>query len=198
MPKRFSVSIGETASFSGKGERVKWGLVIMCTMVIFFTSTPILFPRTRIFMRIDSNVEFDLSLLSYPPTVYPSYYFPTSASPPNPQGIRIRFGYQRRPPGGHSISNLYLATRASGDFSSTISLNQLFFAPDGEPLPSPGVDPPGGNWRPFSLTYQQIEQFAVSWITGNLRRDQDYIFQSEPDDEATNSSITIYYRVYGL
>jgi hypothetical protein len=93
---------------------------------------------------------------------------------------------------------LYFATRGSEDFSPTITLDQLFFAPDGEPLPSPGVDPPGGNWRPFSLIYQQIEQFAVSGIIGNFRPDQDYIFQSEPDDEPSNSSITIYYRVYGL
>uniref|UniRef100_A0A7C4X8X1 Uncharacterized protein n=1 Tax=candidate division WOR-3 bacterium TaxID=2052148 RepID=A0A7C4X8X1_UNCW3 len=166
--------------------------------LLIFLSASLLFARTQIWIELDSNVEFDLSLVLYPPLIYPTYYFPTLASPLNPQGIRLRLGYRRRPPGGHTVSTLYLATRGSGNFSSSIDLDQLFFAPDGEPLPPPGVDPPGGNWRSYSITYQQIEQFPVVGIAQIFIRPQDFIFQTEPDDEPGNFTITIYYRLYGL
>lgn len=167
-------------------------------LMLFLLSASLLCSITRISMTLNSNVEFDLSLALYPPLVFPAYYYPTSAAPQNPQGIRLRVRYQRRGPGGHTVSTLYLLTRASGDFSSTIFVDQLYFAPDGELLPSPGVDPPGGNWRAYSTLYQQLEQFPVVGNNQTFDRFQDYVFQSESDDEPTNSSITLYYRVFGL
>ncbi len=167
------------------------------TLALFVLSASFLLAPTRISIVIDSNVEFDLSLLPYPATQFPAYYYPTLASPGNPQGISIEAGYQKVGP-SHSISNMFLSTRASSNFSPTVSCSQLFFAADGEPLPPLGMDPPGGNWRAFSTLYQQIEQFRVTRNSERFNRSQDFIFQSEPDDEPTNSSTTIYYRVYGL
>jgi hypothetical protein len=167
-------------------------------ILLLLLSASLVFPRTSIFMIIDSDVEFDLSLSLYPPLTFPTYYYPTSASPVNRQGIRLRFGYQIHPPGGHAVSTLYLMTRGSGDFSPTVHLNQLYYAPDGEALPLPGSNPPGGNWRAYSTLYQEIERFTVSGGHDFFDRFQDYIFQSEVDDEPTNSSVTIYYRVIGL
>lgn len=149
-------------------------------------------------MTLDSNVEFDLLLVVYPPLIYPTYYYPTLASPANPQGIYLTVSYQRIGP-DHSVSTLYLSTRGSGNFSPSISINQLFFAPDGEPFPIPGNDPPGGNWRAYSVFYQTIEQFQV--IGTGLKtfpRPQDYIFKAEPDDEPGIFRITLYYRLFGL
>ncbi len=167
-------------------------------VIFLFLSASFIFPRTRIIMRLDANVEFDLSLAIYPPLVFPTYYYPTQASPVNLQGINLMVGYQRIGR-NHSVSSMYLATRASGDFAPSVRLNQLYFAPDGEPLPPPGVDPPGGTWRSYSILYQDIEQFAVSGPGfTRFNRPQDYIFKAEPDDESINSSIVIYYRLYGL
>lgn len=169
----------------------RWVIISLCTISFSFSVT-------RIILALDTNVEFDLSLVIYPGIVFPSYYYPTRASIINPQGINLTIGYQRLDP-GHSVSNIYLATRGRGNFTSTIMLNQLYFAPDGEPPPAPGSDPPGGNWRPYSVHYQNIETFPVSGpglIT--FIRPQDYIFKSETDDEPANSSITLYYRLYGL
>ena len=167
-------------------------------IILFLLSASISYARTRISLYLDSNVEFDLSLLTYPNVIFPAYYYPTLASPTNRQGIFLQLGYQRRPPGGHTVSNIYLATRGRSNFSSTVLLDQLFYAPDGEPLPSAGVDPPGGRWRAFTTLFQQIEQFSVTGANRTFNRPQDYIFQSEVDDEPTNASTTIYYRVYGL
>lgn len=183
---------------AGRGWR--WGLDPMKRWLLILLFIPfVLFgQQTRIGMTLDSNVEFDLLLVRYPPLIYPTYYYPTLASPANPQGIYLSVSYQRIGP-DHSVSNLYLSTRGSRDFSPSISIGQLFFAPDGEPLPPPGNDPPGGNWRAFSLFYQSIEQIPV--IGPGLRifpRPQDYIFKAEPDDEPGNFTITIYYRLYGL
>jgi hypothetical protein len=168
-----------------------------CIIAMSLLSASFLFSATRITMEIDSNVEFDLSLSLYPPLTFPSYYFPTRASPINLQGINLEIQYQRQA-GGHSVSTLYLYTRGSGNFTPSILLNQLFFAPDGEPLPLPGTNPPGGNWRAYSTLFQQIEQFAVVDIHQTFVRPQDFVFQVETDDEPTNSSVTIYYRVFGL
>ncbi|MGQ9621315.1 MAG: hypothetical protein ACUVTX_10085 [Bacteroidales bacterium] len=167
-------------------------------LIIFLCAVSFSFSVTRIMLEIDTNIEFDLAFVIYPPPVFPAYYYPTQASINNPQGIILTVGYQRFG-ATHSVSNIYLATRGSGDFTSTILLNQLYFAPDGEPRPAPGSDPPGGNWRPYSILYQNIEQFPVSG--GGLRtyiRPQDFIFKSDADDEPTNSSVTLHYRLYGL
>lgn len=166
--------------------------------LLLFLSASLLHSRTRIRLTLDSNVEFDLSQVIYPPFVFPTYYFPTLASGFNPHGIMLTFAYQRIGP-QHDISELYLATRASGDFSSSIALGQLYFAPSGEPLPPAGVDPPGGNWRAYSIIYQEIEHVQVSGPgLQRFDRPQDYVFKAESDDESGNSSIVVYYRVYGL
>lgn len=167
-------------------------------VVLLILSASLLLARTRLIIRIDANVEFDLALAGYPPMVFPTYYFPTMASAVNPQGIDLFIGHQRIGP-RHDVSTMHLATRGSGDFAPSVLLNQLYFAPDGEPLPPAGVDPPGGNWQAYSILYQQIEQFPVSGPgLRRFYRPQDFIFKTDTDDESTNSTITIYYRVFGL
>ena len=168
------------------------------TLMLIFLSASLLFSRTRIRLTLDSNVEFDLYQVIYPPLVFPTYYYPTFASAFNPQGIMLTVAYQRIGQ-SHAISNIYLATRGSGDFSPTVTLDQLYFAPSGEPLPTPGVDPPGGNWRAYSIIYQQIEQIPVSGPgLQRFDRPQDFVFKAEEDDESGNSSIVLYFRLYGL
>jgi len=172
----------------------------MGRLVFFFLflSASLLHSRTRIIVIIDSDVEFDLYQVIYPPSVFPTYYRPTQASPFNPNGIRLTIGYQRIGP-SHDISDVYVATRGSGDFSNSVALDQLYFAPQGEPLPPAGVDPPGGNWRAYSILYQDIEHFPVSGSgLRRFERPQDYIFKAEADDESGDQSITLYYRVFGL
>ncbi|MEO0136628.1 MAG: hypothetical protein ABIL39_00905 [candidate division WOR-3 bacterium] len=167
-------------------------------IVLISFSASLSFPETRIRMELDTNVEFDLGLLVFPPLIYPTYYYPTAASPVNPQGINLILGYQRIGP-SHSISRIYLATRGSGDFCPSILIGQLYFAPDGEPLPPPGQDPPGGNWRQYSLFYQEIAQIPV--FGPGLDRipfPQDFVFKTERDDEPGTYHITLYFRVYGL
>lgn len=166
-------------------------------IIVILLSAP-LFPETRIRIELDANVEFDLALMVYPPLIYPYYYYPTLASTTNPQGISIILGYQRIGP-SHSASNLYLATRASADFCPTILVSQLYFAPDGEPLPPQGQDPPGGNWRSYTTYYQNIGQIPVFGPgLDRIPRPQDFIFKAESDDESGNWRITLYYRVFGL
>jgi hypothetical protein len=167
-------------------------------LMLFMLSASLLYPRTRIGITIDSDVEFDLHQALYPPLVFPAYYLPTMASNFNPRGIMLTVSFQKIGP-QHDISEMYLATRGGGDFSNTVGLGQLYFAPSGEPLPPAGVDPPGGNWRAYSVFYQDIEQFEVSG-SGIKRfdRPQDYIFKAEVDDESGDQSVVLYYRVYGL
>jgi hypothetical protein len=158
----------------------------------------ILISATRIILEVDANVEFDLTLAAYPPLVFPGYYYPTLASPNNPQGVRVIVGYQRIG-NQHSASRIYLSTRGSADFSPSIGLNQLYYAPDGEPLPPAGIDPPGGNWQPYSIFYQPITQIPVSGTGQRLfTLPQDYIFKADQNDEAGTARITLYYRLYGL
>lgn len=166
--------------------------------LVFFLSASVLFPRTRLIVIIDSDVEFDLYQVIYPPHIFPTYYRPTQASGFNPYGIQLTVAFQRIG-SQHDISDVYVSTRGSGDFSSSIELGQLYFAPNGEPLPPAGVDPPGGNWRAFSIFYQEIEHLEVGG-PGFVRFEcpQDYIFKAEDDDESGDQSITLYYRVYGL
>ena len=166
--------------------------------MLLMLSASLLYSRTRIGITIDSDVEFDLYQVLYPPLVFPTYYFPTQASSFNPRGIRLTVSFQKLGP-QHDITEMYLATRGGGDFSSTVALGQLYFAPQGEPLPPAGVDPPGGNWRAYSIFYQDIEQFEVTG-SGIRRfdRPQDFIFKAEVDDESGDQSVILYYRVYGL
>jgi hypothetical protein len=167
-------------------------------LVLIFLSASSIYPRTRIGITIDADVEFDLHQVLYPPLVFPAYYYPTQASNFNPHGIMLTVTFQKIGP-QHDITEMYLATRGSGDFSSTVALDQLHFAPQGEPIPPAGVDPPGGNWRAYSIFYQDIDQFEV---TGSgikkFDRPQDFIFKAEVDDESGDQSVILYYRVYGL
>lgn len=147
----------------------------------------------RIGLYVNGNTEFDLSnpSVTYPPAVFPGYYDPTTVSGTNTDGVDVKV---------FSNSNTmmwHLETSGSGNFTTTIALDQLYYAPDGEPNPPDGQDPPGGNWVSYTTSYNEIASGLKT--NGWLDESQDYIFQAEIDDEPTpaaGATVTIYYRLY--
>jgi hypothetical protein len=148
---------------------------------------------SRIGLYVNGNTEFDLGnvAVTYPPGAYPGYYDPTTVSGINADGVDVQV---------FSNANTLtwdLATSGDGDFSVTIALDQLYYAPDPEANPADGTDPPGGNWVSFTTTYTNIASGTKT--SGWQDEDQDYIFQAEVDDEPTpvaGETATIYYRLY--
>jgi hypothetical protein len=147
----------------------------------------------RIGLYVNGNTEFDLGdvAVTYPPAAFPGYYNPTTVAGSNTDGIDVDI---------FSNSNAmtwHLETNGSGNFSATISLDQLYYAPDGEADPLDGIDPPGGNWTGFTASYTEIANGNKT--NGWASQNQDYIFQTENDDEPTGAggaTVTIYYRLY--
>ena len=147
----------------------------------------------RIGLYVNGNTEFDLGdpAVTYPPLTWPGYYDPTTVSGSNVDGVDVEVFSNSQ------TLNWFLETSGSGDFTITIALDQLFYAPDGEPNPADGTDPPGGLWVPFTTTYTQIATGTNT--TGWQDESQDYIFQAETDDAPTaaaGDTVTIYYRLY--
>jgi hypothetical protein len=90
----------------------------------------------------------------------------------------------------------HLQTCGSSNFTTTIALDQLYYAPDGTANPPDGTDPPAG-WTAYSTTYNEIASGLKT--NGWLSEDQDYVFQAEIDDEPTaaaGATVTVYYRLY--
>lgn len=146
----------------------------------------------KIGLYVLGNVEFDLGAASvvYPPAVYPGYYDPTSVQGTNTDGVNVQV-FSNSP-----TMTWYLQTCGSGNFTTTILLDQLYYAPDGTANPPDGQDPPV-NWTAYSTTYTQIASGGKT--NGWLSQDQDYVFQAEIDDEPTpagGATITVYYRLY--
>ena len=147
----------------------------------------------RIGLYVNGNTEFDLGLaaVAYPPVVFPGYYDPTLVGGTNGDGVDVQVFSNSQ------VMTWHLETSGSGDFSATIALDQLFYAPDGEPNPVDGNDPPGGNWVSFTTSYVEIANGTNT--TGWQDESQDYVFQAETDDAPTpaaGENVTIYYRVY--
>ncbi|MEO0136629.1 MAG: hypothetical protein ABIL40_03195 [candidate division WOR-3 bacterium] len=190
LPIMLPVLVFGNIIYGGPGDRISGfapGDTLVDTLIVT-VKVP-----ARIGLYVLGNTEFDLSnpALTYPPAVFPGYYDPTSVQGTNTDGINLQV---------FSNSNTmtwHLETCGSGDFTPTIALDQLYYAPDGEPNPPDGQDPPGGNWRPFTTTYTEIANGQKT--NGWLSQDQDYIFQAEEDDEPTpagGATATIYYRLY--
>jgi hypothetical protein len=148
----------------------------------------------RIGLYVNGSTEFDLNNpvppQVYPPAVFPGYYDPTSVQGTNTDGVDVQV-FSNSP-----SMTWHLETRGSGDFTTTIALDQLYYAPDGTPNPPDGQDPPA-NWTAYSTTYNEIANGGKTngWIPQN----QDYVFQAETDDEptpATGATVIIYYRLY--
>jgi len=146
---------------------------------------------SRIGLYVNGNTEFDLGDpgVTYPPIQFPAYYDPTTAAGTNSDGVNVQV---------FSNSNALtweLETSGDADFSATILLDQLYYAPEGTANPLDGNPPTG--WTSFTTTYTSVA--SGSKTAGWLDRDQDYIFQAEPDDEPTpagGETVTIYYRLY--
>ncbi len=147
----------------------------------------------RIGLYINGNTEFDLGnvAVTYPPAIFPGYYDPTTVVGTNTDGVDVQV---------FSNSNSltwYLQNNGSADFTASILLDQLFYAPDGEANPADGTAIPGGNWVAFTTTYTQIASGLKT--SGWSSRNQDYVFQAETDDEPTiaaGATVTIRYRLY--
>jgi len=147
----------------------------------------------KIGLYVDADLTFDLNSpvgpsTTYPPTTFPGYYYPTSASGTNLEGVVVEVF------SNSSTLTWYLDIFGSGDFSTTVLLDQLYVAPDGEPAPSEGTDPPGGNWT--SLSTAPINLNSGGKTTGWADYSKDFVFQAEADDEPTNSTITVTFRLY--
>lgn len=178
-----------TIIYGGPGDRIS-GFAPADTLVDTLTVT-VKVPA-RIGLYVLGNTEFDLSspTVTYPPSVFPGYYDPTSVQGTNTDGINLQV---------FSNSNTmvwHLETCGSGDFTTTIALDQLYYAPDGTTNPPDGQDPPL-NWTSFTTTFTEIAQGQKT--NGWLSQDQDFIFQAEIDDEPTpaaGATATIYYRLY--
>ncbi|UCF70019.1 MAG: hypothetical protein JSW49_07400 [candidate division WOR-3 bacterium] len=148
---------------------------------------------SRIGLYVNGNTEFDLgdAAVTFPPLVFPGYYDPTLVGGTNTDGVDVEVFSNSQ------TLTWHLETCGSGDFSLTIALDQLYYAPDGEANPIDGNDPPGGNWLSFTTTYTEIANGTNT--TGWQDESQDYIFQAETDDAPTpaaGENVTIYYRVY--
>lgn len=147
----------------------------------------------RIGLYVNGNTEFDLSdpSVTFPPVAFPGYYDPTAVGGSNADGVDVQVFSNSQ------TMTWHLETSGSGDFSTTIALDQLYYAPDGEANPINGTDPPGGNWLSFTTAYAEIASGTNT--SGWQDEDQDYVFQAEIDDAptaATGETVTIYYRLY--
>jgi hypothetical protein len=147
----------------------------------------------RIGLYANGNTEFDLGDpgVTFPPVSYPGYYDPTTAAGSNADGVDLEVF------SNSSSLTWHLETSGSADFTATIALDQLYYAPDGEADPVDGIDPPGGNWTSFTTTYTEIANGTKT--NGWSNQDQDYSFQTENDDEPTpvaGATAVIYYRLY--
>jgi len=133
---------------------------------------------------IPNDVTFDLTGVSWSDTLFPKYYFPTSPAT-SPHEVVWYWT--------NNSSGAKVEVKGSGDFSSSILLNQLYHAPAGESKTADGTATPGGNWVAFSTADVQI---ASSSGPGRRRADQDYEFKWEHDDEyVATATVTITYTV---
>jgi hypothetical protein len=147
----------------------------------------------RIGLYVNGNTEFDLSdpAVTFPPVVFPGYYDPTLVGGTNGDGVDVQVFSNSQ------AMNWHLETNGSADFSASILLDQLYYAPNGEANPVDGTDPPGGNWTSFTTTYVEIANGLST--TGWQDESQDYVFQAEDDDAPTppaGETVVIRYRVY--
>ncbi len=147
----------------------------------------------RIGLYVNGNTEFDLGDpgVTFPPAVFPGYYDPTLVGGSNADGVDVQVFSNSQ------AMTWHLETSGSADFSASILLDQLYYAPNGEANPVNGVDPPGGNWVSFTTTYTEIANGLNT--TGWQDESQDYVFQAEVDDAPTpaaGETVIIYYRVY--
>ena len=141
----------------------------------------IIFPSIIGLQVSNDTVVFDFNQYvangTYPPTTFPAYYNPTTGTTENPNGVGVKV-FSNSP-----TLTWHLETWGSGDFSNTVTLDQLEYSPQG-----------AGTWTAFSTTPTEIASGQKT--TGWLDENQDYRFKAEEDDEPVDAGIYIYYRVY--
>lgn len=144
----------------------------------------------QIGLYVNGSTEFNLGAVGvvYPPALLPGYYDPTTVAGTNTDGVDVEV---------FSNSNTmtwFLQTRGGADFTPTIGLGQLWYAPDGEVNPPDG-GVPGGNWVAYSTSYATV--ISGGKTTGWQLEPQDYVFQAQTDDDPTaGAAAIIYYRLY--
>jgi len=147
-------------------------------------------------LYVDSNISFDLRnpfgpSTSYPPRIFPGYYYPNSASPLNPRGVVVSL-YIKRP----GWSNWYLMIKGNGDFSPYVKISQLLIAPSGTQPPQEG-SPPSSPWLSLSQEYQLLN-LGNTPIPNWRNFNKDFLFMTDNDDEAGNFNVIISFRFFGL
>lgn len=145
---------------------------------------------SRIGIFLNGDMEFDLGnvAVTYPPALFPGYYDPTLVGGGNADGIDLQVF------SNSNVLTWQLETSGSGDFTGTVLLDQLWYAVDGTANPVDG-GPPGGLWTAFTNAFVNVNSGGKT--AGWLDQDQDYVFQTETDDQPTaGATVIIYYRLY--
>jgi hypothetical protein len=170
----------------GPGERIRGTAPADTLIDTLFVTIRI---PARIGLYVQGNTEFNLGAagLTYPPLLWPGYYDPTTVAGTNTDGVDVEVF-------SNSTTSWFLETNGSGDFSATIALGQLYYAPDGTANPADGGIPVAP-WAAFTTTYTQVATGTKT--TGWALYPQDYVFGTQTDDDPTaGSTATIRYRLY--
>ncbi|MEN3043806.1 MAG: hypothetical protein ABDH37_01115 [Candidatus Hydrothermales bacterium] len=189
-----SFSIGSLSSnqiIGGPGQRLG-GFAPQDTLIVNINAT--LRIPARIGLYVDANIGWDLYTpatgspsQTYPPTVFPGYYYPNTASTINPQGVYVQVF------SNSATMTWFLEIRGSGNFHTTIPISQLLVAPDGSTPPSEG-QLPSAPWLSLSTQYQQLNSGGKT--NGWASYPKDFLFVTDEDDEPGNYSVTVSFRLY--
>lgn len=138
----------------------------------------------RVGVYLGNDITFDLSdaSVTYPPAAFPGYYAPTSpvGSPSLPLQVF-----------SNSSATWDLTVEASGDFDTNTPVTQLFYADEGTAMPADGGAATG--WT--SMTTSPVSVTTGAKTGGWSDMNQDYIFQTDTDDEPFTATVTITYTI---
>jgi len=132
-------------------------------------------------MVSDDNVIFDLSdtSVTFPPANFPAYYSPTKGTTENPDGVGVKVYCD-------TAVSWNLVTWASGDFSSTVTADQLETSEHGS-----------GSWDRYTTdSILSVPLASGSATSGWEDHTQDLRFRVDSTDQAVNSSIYIIYKLF--
>jgi len=143
-----------------------------------------LYTPTLVSLTITDTVRIILTSSNVGDSVWPKYFNPTS---PNASPYSV-VNYWTNDSTGAKI-----ATKGSGNFSSSITLGQLFYASAGEPLTTNGTASPGANWHAFTNSDVTVDSTGGA---GSQSHNLDYEFKWEHTDAAfSGPKVNLTYTV---
>lgn len=142
-----------------------------------------LYTPSLVSLTITDTVRIILSSANVGDSVWPKYFHPTTPS----TAPYCAINYWTNDSTGAKI-----ATKGSANFSSSITLGQLFWAHQGEALTTNGASP-GANWTAFTTSDVTVDSTGGAQSkTHNL----DYEFQWEHTDAAfSGPKVNLTYTV---